>query len=122
MADGVYYSSSYFPNLPTPANRRFVEAYHHKFPDEGLPNQPAAATYDAVYLLRDVIARSGPARAAVRRALAGVGSVTPPYEGITGAVAFDAVGDVPNQNVYIGLVHQGGIEVANGTTAVAEAP
>jgi len=86
------------------------------------PNQPAAATYDAVYLLRDVIARSGPRREAVRRALAGVGSVTPAYEGVTGAVAFDAVGDVPNQNVYIGLVHRGRIEVENQATAVAEAP
>jgi branched-chain amino acid transport system substrate-binding protein len=122
MAEGVYYSSPYFPNLPTAANRRFVEAYRRKFPDAGLPNQPAAATYDAVYLLRDVIARSGSSRGAVRRTLAGVGSAMPAYEGVTGAVAFDAVGDVPNQNVYIGLVHRGGIEVANGPTAVAEAP
>jgi branched-chain amino acid transport system substrate-binding protein len=122
MAEGVYYSSSYFPSLATAANRRFVEAYRRRFPDEGMPNQPAAATYDAVYLLRDVIARSGPSREAVRRALAGVGSVTAAYEGVTGAVAFDAVGDVPNQNVYMGLVHRGRIEVATGGTAVAEAP
>jgi len=60
--------------------------------------------------------------AAVRRALAGVGSVTPAFEGVIGAVSFDAVGDVPNQNVYIGLVHRGRIEVENQATAVAEAP
>jgi hypothetical protein len=81
-----------------------------------------AATYDAVYLLRDVIARSGPRREAVRRALAGVGSATPAFEGVTGAVSFDVLGDVPNQNVYIGLVHRGRIEVENQATAVAEAP
>jgi branched-chain amino acid transport system substrate-binding protein len=122
LSEGVYYTSSYFAGLPTPSNRRFVEAYRRKFPDAGAPNQPAAATYDAVYLLRNVIARSGPARAAVRRELAGVGSATPAFEGVTGAVAFDAVGDVPNQNVYIGLVHRGRIEVENQGTAMAEAP
>jgi branched-chain amino acid transport system substrate-binding protein len=121
LAEGVYYTSSYFPSLPTPANQRFVEAYRRRFPNLGAPNQPAAATYDAVYLLREVIARSGPGREAVRRVLAEVGSATPAYEGVTGAVAFDAMGDVPNQNVYIGLVHRGVIEVANQSTAVAEA-
>lgn len=122
LGEGVYYTSSYFAGLASPGNRRFVEAYRRKFPDAGAPNQPAAATYDAVYLLRDVIARSGPRREAVRRALAGVGSVTPAFEGVTGAVAFDAVGDVPNQNVYIGLVHRGRIQVENQGTAMAEAP
>jgi branched-chain amino acid transport system substrate-binding protein len=121
LGEGVYYTSSYFAGLATPGNRRFVEAYRRKFPDAGAPNQPAAATYDAVYLLRTVIARSGPSREAVRRELAGVGSATPAFEGVTGAVAFDAMGDVPNQNVYIGLVHRGRIEVENQGTAMAEA-
>ena len=121
LGEGVYYSSSYFFDLPSPGNRRFVYAYLHKFPEAGPPNQPAAATYDAVYLLREVIARSGPRREAVRRALAGVGSATPAFEGVTGAVSFDAVGDVPNQNVYIGLVHRGRIQVENQAAAVAEA-
>ena len=115
LADGVYLSSPYFPNIPGSANRRFVQAFRRKYPDAGLPNQPAAATYDAIYLLRDVMARVGSDRAAVRRELAGVGSITAPFEGVTGTVAFDANGDVPNQNVYIGLVHGGAVEVVNGT-------
>jgi branched-chain amino acid transport system substrate-binding protein len=114
LAEGVYLSSPYFPAIPSAANRRFVQAYRRKYPDAGMPNQPAAATYDAIYLLRDVIARVGPDRAALRRALAGVGSVTPPFDGVTGTVAFDANGDVPNQNVYIGLIHGGAVEVVNG--------
>jgi branched-chain amino acid transport system substrate-binding protein len=112
LAEGVYLSSAYFPTIPTDANRRFVAAYHRKYPEAGLPNQPAAATYDAIYLLRDVIARAGSNRAAVRRALAGVGSATAPFDGVTGTVAFDASGDVPNQNVYIGQVKHGAIEVS----------
>jgi ABC-type branched-subunit amino acid transport system substrate-binding protein len=61
-----------------------------------------------------VIARAGSSRADIRRALAGVGSVTPAFEGVTGTVAFDANGDVPNQNVYIGLVQHGAVTVVNG--------
>ena len=57
LADGVYLSSPYFPSIPSTANRRFVEAFRRKYPDAGLPNQPAAGAYDAIYLLRDVIAR-----------------------------------------------------------------
>jgi branched-chain amino acid transport system substrate-binding protein len=114
LAEGVYLSSPYFPAIPSTANRRFVAAFHRKYPDAGMPNQPAAATYDAIYLLRDVIARVGSDRSAVRRALAGVGSATPPFAGVTGTVAFDGNGDVPDQNVYIGLVRHGVVEVVNG--------
>jgi len=119
LAEGVYLSSPYFPSIPSLPNRRFVEAFRRKYPGAGMPNQPAAAAYDAVYLLRDVIARVGPDRAAVRRALAGVGSATPPFEGVTGTVAFDGNGDVPNQNVYIGLVRRGAVQVVNGAEAPA---
>jgi branched-chain amino acid transport system substrate-binding protein len=119
LAEGVYLSSPYFPSIPSAANRRFVEAFHRKYPDAGMPNQPAAATYDAVYLLRDVIAQVGPNRTAIRRALAGVGSVTPPFEGVTGTVAFDGNGDVPNQNVYIGMVRRGAVQVVDGGESTA---
>jgi urea transport system substrate-binding protein len=119
LAEGVYLSSPYFPSIPTAPNRRFVEAFRRKYPSAGMPNQPAAAAYDAVYLLRDVIARVGPGRAAVRRALAGVGSVTPPFEGVTGTVAFDGNGDVPNQNVYVGLVRKGAVQVMTNVDVAA---
>jgi len=122
LAEGVYLTSSYFPSLPTGANRKFVNAYRRKYPAAGMPNQPAAATYDAIYLLRDVIARAGTERQAVRRALAGVGSETPAFEGVTGVVAFDAVGDVPDQNVYVGRVHGGAVEVANRSSDIAQGP
>jgi branched-chain amino acid transport system substrate-binding protein len=114
IAEGVYLSSAYLPTLNTAANRAFLKAYHKKFPSAGLPNQPAAATYDAVYLLRDVIARSGSGRAAVRRELARVGTGTPPFKGVTGTVAFDVRGDVPNQAVYIGEVRDGAVRLVGG--------
>ena len=111
IAEGVYLSSPYFAAIPTKANQRFVEAFRKKFPGTGNPNQTAAGTYDAVYLLRDVIARVGSDRQAIRRALAGVGTETPPFEGVSGSVAFDRAGDLSTQNVYIGMVHRGVVEV-----------
>jgi len=112
LAEGVYLSSAYLPTLATAANKTFLQAYRKKFPAAGLPNQPAAATYDAVYLLRDVIARAGPKRQAVRRELARVGSGAPAFRGVTGIVAFDSKGDVPKQAVYIGVVRNGAVRLA----------
>jgi branched-chain amino acid transport system substrate-binding protein len=113
IADGVYLSSAYLPSIDTPANRAFLHAYRKKFPSTGLPNQPAAATYDAVYLLRDVITKAGPKRADVRRALAGIGNREPAFRGVTGTVAFDMRGDVPNQAVYMGIVRDGTVHLAS---------
>jgi len=114
LAEGVYLSSAYLPTIATPANKAFLQAYRRKFPSAGLPNQPAAATYDAVYLLRDVFARAGTKRADVRRELARVGGGSAPFRGVTGTVAFDVKGDVPNQPVYIGVVHEGAVRLAGG--------
>jgi branched-chain amino acid transport system substrate-binding protein len=114
LAEGVYVSSAYLPTIATPANKAFLEAYRKKFPSAGLPNQPAAATYDAVYLLRDVLERAGSKRADVRRELAKVGSENPAFRGVTGTVAFDSKGDVPNQAVYIGVVDDGAVRLASG--------
>ncbi|MDQ3208603.1 MAG: branched-chain amino acid ABC transporter substrate-binding protein, partial [Gemmatimonadota bacterium] len=114
LAEGVYLSAAYLPTLSTPANKAFLQAYRRKFPSAGLPNQPAAATYDAVYLLRDVIARAGTKRQAIRRELARVGTGAPAFRGVTGVVAFDTRGDVPNQAVYIGVVRNGNVRLAGG--------
>ena len=113
LAEGVYTSMAYISLLDTPANRKFVAAYRSRYPDAPAPNQPAAATYDAVYLLRDVIAKSGPSRRSVRD---GVNKVNPanPFQGVTGAIAFDSLGDVPNRQVYIGVVHGGAVQLAEG--------
>jgi branched-chain amino acid transport system substrate-binding protein len=114
LAEGVYVSEAYLPSINRPANRRFVEAYRRKYPAAGLPNQPAAATYDAIYLLRDVIARGGTRRDAIRRALTEVGNEAPAFEGVTGTVAFDSLGDVRAGEVHIGVVHEGEIRLAEG--------
>jgi branched-chain amino acid transport system substrate-binding protein len=114
MAEGVYVSQAYLPSIERPANRKFVEAYRNKYPAAGFPNQPAAATYDAIYLLREVIARSGTRRVAVRRGVAAIGATAPAFEGVTGSIVFDSLGDVPGSEVHIGVVHGGEIRLAEG--------
>jgi len=113
-AEGVFYTAAYVPGDSSAANRRFVEAYQRALGGVGLPNQPAAATYDAVYLLRDVIARAGANRKAIRAALADVGVRTRPFEGVTGTLRFDTNGDAPDGLVTIGIVRNGRLRRASG--------
>ncbi len=113
LAEGVYTSMAYISLLDTPANRTFVAAYHARYPDALAPNQPAAATYDAIYLLRNVIASSGSDRNRVRDGVAKV-TAAAPFTGVTGIIAFDSLGDVPTRQVYIGVVHDGAIRLAEG--------
>lgn len=114
LAEGVYESAAYFPSVRNLANRRFVDAYRRKYPAAGPPNQPAAATYDAVYLLREVLRKSGNDREAVRRVLADVGRGAPAFDGVTGRIAFDSLGDVPGRQVYVGVVRGGQVLLAGG--------
>ena len=107
LAEGVYVSNAYLASFDTPKNRAFVLDYLRKYPTALPPNQPAAATYDILFMLRDVIARVGTDRRAIRNAVAAIGQSAPPFEGVTGEIAFDAAGDVPRQRVIIGRVTGG---------------
>jgi branched-chain amino acid transport system substrate-binding protein len=112
LAEGVHLTAAYLPSMDTPANRRFVSAYLARYPGSAAPNQPAAATYDAVYLLRDVL-RSGTSRRAVLRTLSQIGRDLPPVQGVTGVIAFDELGDLARRPVLIGVVRAGRIQVAD---------
>ena len=107
VANGTYVTASYFPQTDTPANRKFVEAYHQRFPTAGEPNNSGAAAYDAVYMLRDAMLRVGTKRKALRDAFAGIGTTTPAYQGAMGTIAFDENGDVPSLKIYVGQVVNG---------------
>ena len=113
LAEGVYETLAYLPLIDTPANQRFVAAYRARYASEPPPNQPAAASYDAVYLLRDVIQRAGTDRRKVRDGIAAVG-LDGPFEGVTGRIAFDSLGDVPSRDVHVAVVRNGALRLAGG--------
>ncbi len=115
LAEGVFVSSAYLSTVETPRNQAFLAAYRARYPEAAPPNQAAAASYDILHLLRDVIARTGPDRARIRDGVAAIGTTAPAFEGVTGTIAFDPNGDVPNQPVYIGRVTGGRIEPAQGS-------
>jgi branched-chain amino acid transport system substrate-binding protein len=114
IAEGTYISNAYLPSFDTPKNRAFVAAYRARFPSAPPPNQPAAATYDAFYLLRQVLGRTGTDPEAIRAAVARIGQADPAFEGVTGEIAFDENGDVPRQRVVIGRVESGQVRAVEG--------
>lgn len=112
IAEGVYLSAAYLPTVESEANRRFVEAYRARWPRAGDPNQPAAATYDALFLLRQVMNAEGTSRRGILRGLAAVGRGGDAYPGVTGRIVFNERGDLAASPVLIGVVRGGVVQTA----------
>ncbi|MGE0351875.1 MAG: branched-chain amino acid ABC transporter substrate-binding protein [Gemmatimonadales bacterium] len=112
VAAGVYLTTVYLPTLTTEENTRFLEAYRAAFPLGGAVDYSAAATYDLVYLLRTALERAAPGRRGLRDAVAATGQSAPAYAGVTGTIAFDALGDVPDLHIRIGVVRNGTLRPA----------
>lgn len=114
IAEGIYSSTVYLPTLNTEANRKFLEAYRARYPLGNPVDYSAAATYDIVYLLRDALLRAGTDRQALRDAVADIGQGAPAFQGLTGEIAFDQNGDVPQLDIQIGVVRNGALRPAEG--------
>lgn len=114
IADGSYQTAAYLPAVATPENQAFVQRYHQAFPTINPPNQTAAATYDIVKLLAQIITDVGTDRKAIRNALADVGTKRPTFVGVTGPIQFDANGDVPTKKVLIAMVKGGAVQLVEG--------
>lgn len=115
IAEGTYQTAAYLANLATTANTAWVAQYHAAFPQEPPPNQTAVSSYDAVHLLARLIADVGTDRAALRIALAEVGTARPAYDGLSGRIAFDSLGDVPEKRVLIAQARGGVARAVEGT-------
>ena len=57
-----------------------------------------------MHILARAITAVGPDRAKIVKYLEGVGSDTPPYDGVTGRIVFDSAGDARDKPVAIGVV------------------
>lgn len=112
IGEGVYVATVYLPSENTERNRKFLSAYREKFPLGNSVDYSAAATYDIVYLLRDAMLRGGTGRKELRDAVAAVGQSEPAFDGLTGSIAFDENGDVPQLHIQVGVIRNGTLRVA----------
>jgi branched-chain amino acid transport system substrate-binding protein len=101
-------SMMYLPDQPGEKNRAFVAAYREANGDR-LPDHRGASTYDIMHLLARALAEGDVSRSGVRDYLAGVGTGTPAFEGVTGTIAFDDNGDVPGKPVVVGTAQNGAL-------------
>ena len=105
-AEGVRITSPYLPDRPGERNAAFVAAYQRAY-DGARPDHRGAGAYDIVHLLARAMDEAGVGRRAVRDYLAAVGTGRSAFEGVTGRIAFDTLGDVPDKPVVIGVVRNG---------------
>jgi branched-chain amino acid transport system substrate-binding protein len=83
--ENAYFANHYSVDDPSPAVRRFVDAYKARYGAE--PDSIAASSYDAMRLLADAITRAGSTEGTrVREALAS----TRDFPGVTGVITMDA--------------------------------
>ncbi len=87
-ATGVVGVATWSPDLPDAASQQFTAAYTQRFGT--LPDEHAAALYDAVQLLAATLARVGPDHAALAAALAAL----PSTAGVAGTYRGTATGDL----------------------------
>ncbi|MEX1050480.1 MAG: ABC transporter substrate-binding protein [Gemmatimonadales bacterium] len=109
--DGTLISSAYLPDRPGERNAAFVAAYRRAY-DSRLPDHRGAGAYDIIHLLARGLDAVGPHRGRLRDWVAGVGTEIPAFEGVTGTIAFDENGDVPNKDVVVGVVRGGQLVTA----------
>jgi branched-chain amino acid transport system substrate-binding protein len=106
LATGLRISSAYLADRRDERNAAFVADYARAYPGQR-PDHRGAGTYDIVHLLARAINRAGADRRAIRDYLARVGRGGPPFEGVTGTIAFDVNGDAAGKTVVIGVVRDG---------------
>jgi branched-chain amino acid transport system substrate-binding protein len=58
--EGIYISGSYFTNIDTPENKRFLEAMRQKFGSElKTPNDLSVPQYEGIYLYKAAVEKAG---------------------------------------------------------------
>jgi branched-chain amino acid transport system substrate-binding protein len=103
LAEGMWISTAYLPERESEKNSAFVADYARAYPGER-PDHRGASAYDIVNLLAQAIDAAGPRRRPVRDYVARVGHGVPPFDGVTGRIAFDDAGTVPSKGVVIAVV------------------
>lgn len=85
-ADSLYLVAFWHPSRSDHASQLFVNQFTARI--GRAPRHDDAMFYDAVMLVATAIKSAGPQRAAIRAYLTSLGRTRPPYQGITGPIAF----------------------------------
>jgi len=85
--EGIYATSGFYPDDPTPAVQNFVNAYKEKYGEE--PDMFAAQGYDAALIVINAIKTKGASSEEIREGIA----ATKDFPGITGKTSIDEEGD-----------------------------
>lgn len=97
---GMRYSALYVADRPlNDRARRFAAAYRQRF--GSTPDHWGALAYDAAQLIGRAVHEVGADRSRVRDRVAAVGRGSLPFEGATGQIRFDEVGDPIDKPVTI---------------------
>jgi len=112
VTEGVYVSAPFLPDGAGGEAAEWVAAYQERY--GAPPDAFAAQTYDALRLVARAIEEVGSDRSAIRDYLASIGTVRPAFEGVSGSIAFDENGDVPDKSVAIGRIQGGRVRSAGG--------
>ena len=102
-AEGMIITSPWLADLTDSASQRFVQVYD-SVNGGAIPDHRGAGAYDIVHILARTIAAVGTDREAIVGYLEGIGTATPPYDGVTGRIIFDQNGDAKDKQVVVGRV------------------
>jgi branched-chain amino acid transport system substrate-binding protein len=103
-ANGIYVAQSFTATDPRAEARRFVTAFQARY--HVVPTANSALGYDATMVVVDAIRVVGPDRSRIRAYLAGSAD-RKPFAGVTGAIAFDATGDLRNKPLAVTRLENG---------------
>lgn len=102
-AEGMLVSSAWLADRPDATSQAFVAAYQAANAN-ARPDHRGAGAYDIMHLLARAIEAVGPDRVKIVQYLEGVGSASAAYDGVTGRIVFDSLGDARDKSVAVGVV------------------
>ena len=115
-SNGAYVGTSFNAKAQSPSVQRFVRAFRKRYQAE--PDAFAALAYDATRLIAEALTRKGRNREAIRDYLASLNAVNP-FEGVTGPVYFNELGDPIGMGFHVAQVMSGALVSGGARIAVA---
>jgi branched-chain amino acid transport system substrate-binding protein len=115
-SDGAYVGTSFNSEDPSPAVKRFVRSFQSKYGTR--PDAFAALAYDATRLLAQAIEKSDGSRRGIRDYLASLNG-SKPFDGVTGPVYFNSMGDPIGMGFHVAQVVSGSLVSGGGHIAMA---